>query len=137
MSDREEEKRKPALGKPNESDLKWLNREDPGELATIELPEFFVPRKLFRRVLLRTFLMGLMVWPIVPYAVVAVMSPMQKKATIEQLSPDPEERTSQTVLTVFEPFTVILIAELLTLGIWAFLVVPDFIKVYEFNKKYK
>ena len=137
MSDRQEEKRPAASPKPTEADLKWLKGEEPGGLATIELPRFFVPRKLFRRVLVRTVLMSLIVWPTVPYVVDALISPMQKKATMEQLSPDPQKRNSQTVLTVFEPFTVILMAELLTLGIWAFLVVPDFLKVYELNKKYK
>ena len=121
---------------PTEADLKWLNREENSDLAPIQFSRLYVPRKIFKRVLIRTIFAVFMVWPVVPYAVNTVMEPIQKKATLEQLSPNPEQRKANKLLTNFEPFTIILIGELVTIGIWAYLVIPEFVKVYKFNKKY-
>ena len=59
--------------KPTEADLKWLKGEETKDIVPMQMAGLYVPRKIFKRVVVRSIILSLMVWPIVPYTVNAVI----------------------------------------------------------------
>lgn len=84
--------------------------------------------------MLRSVFALILAWPTVPWIVHEVASPIYRRATLEQMDPIPEARQAQRLLVYLHPFWMTVIGELLVLGVWAYICVPDFFKLYQFNK---
>ena len=118
---------------PTSEDLKWLRS---GGLDPLVLKGVYVPRNTFRNIVIRSVCCAILCFPVVPMIVNRIWGPSQRRAQIEQISPDPEKRTPHIRTLEFDLITPIIIGELLVLGVWAVLVVPDLIKVVKFYKTY-
>ena len=118
---------------PTPEDLEWLRS---GGLDPIVLKGVYVPRNTFRNIVIRSVCCAILCFPVVPTIVNRIWGPSQRQAQIEQISPDPEKRTPHVRTLEFDLITPIIIGELLVLGVWAVLVVPDLIKVIKFHKTY-
>ena len=131
-----------VLQVPDEHTRRWLA----GELQaheldklmagpSVEVGKWSFPQPLTRRLVLRSALALFLVWPTVPWITNQVAGSFYRNATLEQLNPDPEKRQAQRVLEYMHPFWVTVLAELLVMGIWAYVCVPGFLKLYQFNKQ--